>query len=183
MPLKLNDSATQETQPTGSTPWVCLMTQPLREKLARASLQELGFTVYLPVCRKLVFRREKRVPMLAPLFSRYLFVAAGAQERGLYDARRANGVSAFAGRTLDQSLVPSVIIEAIRSREDGEGIVGLDRMSLVPGQKVKILEGPFAGLEAAFSEPDSQKRSYILLDLLGKTHRIRVTNQALALAA
>jgi len=163
--------------------WLCLMTQPNREKLAKTSLLELGFNVYVPLCRRLVLRRAKRVSILAPLFSRYLFVAVTGDKEVLYDAKRAHGVSCFAGRTLEQSFVSSAIIDAIMEREDADGVIGLDQRTLLPGQKVRILEGPLAGLDAAFSEPDGQKRSFILLDLLGKPHRLVVPNQALALAA
>ena len=163
--------------------WLCLMTQPHREKLAKISLLDIGLNVYFPLCRKLVLRRAKRVPVLVPLFSRYLFVAGAGDKKLLYDAKRAHGVSCFAGRTLEQSFVSAAVIDAIMGREDSDGVIGLDQRNLLPGQKVRILEGPLAGLDAAFSEPDGQKRSFILLDLLGKTHRLVVPNQALALAA
>ena len=53
----------------------------------------------------------------------------------------------------------------------------------MPGQSVKVLSGPFAGFEAVFSEVDDSKRSYILLDLIGKTHRLRVVNTSLQVIA
>ena len=116
--------------------------------------------------------------MSAPLFSRYLFVNAGNDIGALYDARRAKGVSSFAGRSVNQSLLPDSVIQAIRSRVDHSGVVCVDTALLKAGQPIKIIDGPFAGLEAIFQEPDSQKRSYILLDLLGKSNRIKLSNQS-----
>ena len=161
--------------------WVCLFTQPHRERLALASLSEAGFEVYLPFCRKLVGRSGQRVPICMPLFPRYVFARAG--EAALATAYRMRGISAFGNRTLKQSFVPDAIISTIRARHDEEGDVVLDVLNIKPGQVVKVLDGPFAGLNAAFAEPDDRKRSYILLDLLGKTHRVKIANNAFELAA
>jgi transcriptional antiterminator RfaH len=164
-------------------PWVCLFTQPHRERLALGSLSEAGFEVYLPLYRKLVLRSGKRVPMRAPLFPRYLFARAGEGAASLAASYRMRGVSSFGNRSLEQSLVSDAIISAIRARHDDEGDVVLDVESIKPGQLVKILDGPFAGLQAVFAEPDDQKRSYILLELLGKMHRVKVANNAFEVAA
>ena len=164
-------------------PWVCLFSQPHREKLASGSLSQAGFEVYLPFCRKYVLRSGKRVPMRIPLFPRYLFARDGAGEARIATSYRMRGVSGFANRTLDQSLVSETIISAIRSRQDDEGDVILDVFRIKPGQLVKVIDGPFTGLHAAFAEPDDRKRSFILLDLLGKTHRVKVANNSIEVAA
>jgi len=166
-----------------AAPWVCLFSQPHRERLALGSLSQAGFEVYLPLYQKLVLRSGKRVPMRVPLFPRYLFARAGSGEASLATSYRMRGVSSFASRTLEQSLVSEKIISAIRARHDEDGDVVLDLASIKPGQLVKILDGPFAGLQAVFAEPDDRKRSYILLDLLGKTHRVKVANNAFEVAA
>jgi transcriptional antiterminator RfaH len=163
--------------------WLCLFTQPHRERLAMASLTEAGFEVYLPMYRKLVFRSGKRVPMRAPLFPRYIFARAGEDQSKLASAYRMRGVSSFGNRTLEQSLISDDLLCYIRARHDEEGDVVLDLVKFKPGQLIKILEGPFAGLQAAFGEPDDRKRSYILLDLLGKSHRVRVPNISFEAAA
>ena len=93
------------------------------------------------------------------------------------------GVSSFANRTLEQSLVSEKIIFAIRTRQNEEGDVELDVARIKPGQLIKILGGPFAGLQAVFAEPDDRKRSFILLDLLGKSHRVKVANTVFEVAA
>jgi transcriptional antiterminator RfaH len=166
-----------------SEPWVCIFSQPHRERLALGSLTEAGFEVYLPLYQKLVMRAGKRVPMRVPLFPRYLFARVGAGDAALATAYRMRGVSSFANRTLEQSLVPERIISAIRTRHNDEGDVELDVVRIKPGQLVKILDGPFAGLQAVFAEPDDRKRSFILLDLLGKSHRVKVANTVFEVAA
>jgi len=107
--------------------WLCLFTQPHREKLAYAALSELGFEVYLPFQRKLVFRRGKRVPIKAPLFSRYIFIKADKDDADLFIAHRQLGVTGFAGTSFVQSFISGEIIDEIRGRECPEGFVGLNQ--------------------------------------------------------
>jgi len=52
-----------------------------------------------------------------------------------------------------------------------------------PGQKVTILDGPFEKINAIFSEAKDERRSILLLSLLGKTHRVVVSNENLQLLA
>ena len=121
--------------------------------------------------------------MRVPLFPRYLFARAGVEGAPIATSYRMRGVSGFANRKLEQSLVSETIIAAIRSRHDEEGDVIFDVSRIKPGQLVKILDGPFTGLQAAFAEPDDRKRSFILMGLLGKTHRVKVANNAFEVAA
>jgi len=164
-------------------PWVCLFSQPHRERIAMGSLNEAGFDVYLPFCRKYVLRSRKRVTMSVPLFPRYLFARARAGGPRITTCHRMRGVSGFANRKLEQSLLSETIIAAIRERHDEDGDVILDFSRFTPGQLVKIIDGPFTALHAVFDEPDDRKRSFILLDLLGKTHRVKMFNNSFEVAA
>ena len=99
----------------GSDSWICYFTQPHREKLAEASLRENDFDVFSPLCVKLVKRKIKYVQSIRPLFSRYIFARGG---KDLMGSKRLNGISNFAGASLDRSLVAAPIIDAIKERQD-----------------------------------------------------------------
>ena len=158
--------------------WICLFTQPHREKLAQASLVEAGFEVFAPLCVKLVLRRNKHVQTLQQLFPRYIF----ARGTNMAKSRRLNGVTGFAGLSLERSMVDEVIVDAIKARLDEHGVVTIKNDEIQSGQVVKIIQGPFAGLQAIFSEPDDRSRSFLLLDLMGKSHQILVLNNAFQVA-
>lgn len=162
--------------------WLCLFTQPNREGMAISSLRAVGLDVYAPRCRKLVVRRGRKLQVSVPMFSRYVFADIGRDPAAAFGAHRLNGVTSFAGRTLEQSFVDGAVIRAIMARED-DGLVTLDASRLKPGQSVRVIEGAFAGLEAIFAESDERKRCFILLSLLGKTHRVAIPLSALASAA
>lgn len=158
-------------------------TQPHRERMAAGSLNDAGFEVYLPIYKKLVLRNGRRVPMRAPLFPRYLFMKSTEQDDAAYCASHLPGVTAFAGRTLAQSWVMDDVIQAMKARHDEEGVIAFDPIGIKAGENIKVLKGPFRGFTAIFDEPDDRKRSYILLNLLGKEHRVLVPNQDLEVTA
>ena len=163
--------------------WVCLYTQPHRERMAVGSLRDANFEVYLPICSKLVLRNGKRVPTRTPLFPRYLFIKSIHDHTHAYIASHLAGVTSFAGRTLEQSWVADEIIKALQARHDDEGVITFDAASMRAGDNIKVLNGPFRGFSAVFEEQDDRKRSYILLNLLGKEHRVLVQNRDLEVPA
>jgi transcriptional antiterminator RfaH len=163
--------------------WICLFTQPVREQLAQASLVDAGFEVFLPVYKKSIVHARRRSEVLRPLFPRYVFARPRSEDCNLASAYRLTGVSSFAGPNLAQSIVCDAIMDTLRRRQDADGVVHLDFGHVKPGQKVQVTAGPFAGFEAAFSEPNDQKRSWIFISLLGKANKLLVSNHQIEIAA
>ena len=133
--------------------------------------------------RKLVLRHGSRVQMKAPLFPRYIFIAGEGEGAAFFSASRAQGVTSFASRSLEQSWVCDSIVQALKANHDEEGLVSFDPARVQSGQAVRLVAGPFAGFQGLFEEPDDLKRSVILLNLLGKSHRLSVPNRMLEVAA
>jgi transcriptional antiterminator RfaH len=71
--------------------------------------------------------------------------------------------------------LPEEVIRAVNSRRDPEsGLVKLDPVPVVPGDKVKVFDGPLAGLEGIFKERKGKKRALLLATLLGTESTIEV---------
>jgi transcriptional antiterminator RfaH len=49
-----------------------------------------------------------------------------------------------------------------------------------PGERVRIVSGALAGLEAIFVSSSGQERAQLLLELLGRTNRVVVSPHQLA---
>lgn len=49
--------------------------------------------------------------------------------------------------------------------------------------RIKLANRPFTGMEAVFAEQDGEKRVIVLLELLGKTSKVRVLRDWVARAA
>ena len=82
---------------------------------------------------------------------------------------------------LEPHEVDEEIIAAIRTRMNEEGIVKLEQKKVIlsPGQRVKIGEGPFAGLDAIFVEemPD-RERVVLLLDAVS-SYKLTIGKESL----
>ena len=54
--------------------WYLVYTKPRQEEVALTNLTRQGYGVYLPRLRQLRKRSGKQVPVVEPLFPRYLFI-------------------------------------------------------------------------------------------------------------
>jgi transcriptional antiterminator RfaH len=68
--------------------------------------------------------------------------------------------------------VPPVLIETLL--EAAAELPQPQRAVFQQGQKVRIVAGQFASLEAVFEMVDGADRATVLLDLLGRRSRVRV---------
>lgn len=162
--------------------WFVAHTHPHAEAKATAHLNRQGFEVYFP--RYLKRRRHARriETVAAPLFPRYVFVAvdlAAQRWRSIYSTV---GVTRLVCHGDDPAAVPEGIIEGLRSREDTEGFVKLDRQSpFRAGDRIRVLDGAFTSCLGLFEGMVERERIAILLDLLGR--KVRVVLDADLIAA
>jgi len=67
--------------------------------------------------------------------------------------------------------VPSSLIAVLKGTSDGAVDAPLP---FNQGDKVRLIAGPFAGIEAVFDMPRGEDRAQVLLELLGKVQRLTV---------
>lgn len=81
-------------------------------------------------------------------------------------------------------MVPDEVINTLLQRENPDSGLHQDNRPLFcAGEPVKLVEGPLAGMEGIFAQEDGEERAIVLLELLGKTNKIRVSRDWIALAA
>jgi transcriptional antiterminator RfaH len=146
--------------------WFAIQAKTSGERLAEASLAQLGLETLLPLTRRNPASwRARRNPVKA-LFPGYLFArfCAGTQLRA---ARYARGVLRVVSARERPLPVEEPIIESLRGRMDEVGCVALQVRPFTRGQSVRISAGPFAGWQGIFDSTlgDSQ-RVVILLEAL-----------------
>jgi transcription antitermination factor NusG len=122
--------------------WTCCRLALHREGLALHCLALAGFETYLPRLRELRVRQGRRLEVRPPLFPGYCFVLIELQ---WHAARWAPGTL---GLVMNNGLpvrVPDNVIAEIRSRERG-GLIELPKRALArPGDRLRVIRGPFAG--------------------------------------
>lgn len=144
------------------------MTKARQERKAVTNLQDQGFSVYLP-------STPRRDPFgealgLEPLFPGYCFCAAHT-EQPISPLRSTPGVLSVVRFGQQIAYIDALAIDRIRLAESylaenpTEG-------SIQAGDKVRIVDGPLAGLEGLASNT-GQKRIEVLIEMLGQHQRLR----------
>lgn len=155
--------------------WYLIYTKPRQEELALTNLTRQGYQVYLPRLRHWRKRRGKRVEAIEPLFPRYLFIFLDNQSDNWSPIRSTLGVASLVRFGADPARVPESFVAHLQARESADGLHEWVEPELVPGDEVRVAEGPFQGYEGVLLAPSGQERVILLLDLVGREVRTRVS--------
>lgn len=141
--------------------WFLVKIKPLNEPRVHARLTGAGYEALFP--RILKKNRRTGAILSRPLFPTYLFVRFSLDQ--LRTVRFTRGVARVISFGPDPQEVGAEIVEATRSRMDPNGVVTLVKAPAAwkRGQKIRIGEGPFAGLEAIFVEELPDRERVVLL--------------------
>ncbi len=153
--------------------------KPRQETVARENLTRQGYETYLPVMREVRRRQGRRVTLNAPMFPRYLFIHLNSQTDNWAPIRSTLGVVSIVRFGRAAARVPDVLITAMKSREDANGIQVLPIEEYRPGTRVRITQGSFAGYEGIFQAATGRDRVAVLLDVLGRNARTTVDSSSI----
>ncbi len=155
--------------------WYLILTRPSSERIAEANLERQGYDVYLPRIVKAMRRNGSRRESVVALFPRYLFLRLHEGRQVLSPVHSSVGVSAVVRFGSRYAIVPDHIIRNLHEREDPE--TGLHRLTGPPlltiGMPVRVIMGPFDGLEGVFEREEGAQRVVVLLKLLGQDVPVR----------
>jgi transcriptional antiterminator RfaH len=156
--------------------WAVARLQPHRERLALHCLGLAGFTVYLPRLRSERVAYGRRMEVRPPLFPGYAFLVIVLQ---WHRARWCPGVLNLIMNGAAPARVPDSVISEIRARER-DGLVELpESRGFKPGDRVRIISGPFREYLALYVGQAAHERVAVLLQLLGGRQRTQLPADAI----
>ena len=159
--------------------WYAVNTKTCCEVIARASLERHGIEVFLPMMRERKVLRGRSGLTASPLFPRYLFAKFDVSSQ-LRAVRYARGVKSIVTFGSGPSMVDESIVHAIRSQAIN-GAIEFSENRFIPGQVVRIQDGPLCGLEAVFEKKlDGTSRAVLLLKAISFQARVIVELQHVA---
>jgi len=155
--------------------WYLAASKPKQEARAVENLTNQDIQAFCPMIKVEKLRRGNRVLVDEALFTGYIFINLSQQSSLWPKVRSSRGVRdwvKFAGNVakLPDNLMDSLL--KINLSTDNPIIV--NRFN--PGEKLRILSGPFSGLSAIFEKDDGEKRSMILVEFLGQKSRLTLPN-------
>jgi len=155
--------------------WYVVHTQPHNEERADANLRRQGFATYLPRFQRTRRHARRTETVVRPLFPRYLFVAIDLTRDRWRAIHSTFGVSHLVQAGDEPLSVPLGVVEEIRAREDGAGLVKLGLPpGIVPGSPVRLIDGIFQDAKGVLERVADDRRVAVLLELLGREVRVFV---------
>lgn len=142
--------------------WYALWTHSQCEQLVRGQLDGRGFEVFLPTIGVWSWRAGVKHKIRRPLFPGYLFVRdelSGARYVELLKARGLVGV--LGGQDGGPGEIPESEIDAIRTLVNAE-LPAAPYPYLQTGQRVRITDGPLAGVEGILVDRRAGKGFLVL---------------------
>ncbi len=154
--------------------WYLVHTKPRQENCALDNLQRQGYPCYLPTLPAEKLRQGTLTVASEPLFPRYLFIqlGQGASAQSWAPIRSTKGVSQLVRFGAEPAKVADGLIEALRARE--AAVQAVPQRLFRPGERVRLTEAPFAGIEGIYQMADGERRVMVLIELLSKPVRVHV---------
>jgi transcription elongation factor/antiterminator RfaH len=166
---------------TFSPRWYAVQTQPRREGFAALQLEKQNYQVFYPRQLKSVRHARRLEHRQVGYFPGYIFVAL---DLGSAPWRSVNGT--FGVRSLVMfgdrpAPLPDGFVEYLQASVDEHGLVN-PAVNFNPGDKVRILSGPFADIIGTMDRLEGAARVRILMDLVGGVIPLVADTQNVVLA-
>jgi transcriptional antiterminator RfaH len=142
-------------------------------------LERQDFATFLPLHWKTVRHARKFQTSKAPFFPRYLFVRLDLERQRWRAVNSTLGVSSLIMEGELPKPVPVGVVEALLDLAEGDGLLAFGQ-ALRPGQKVRVISGPFADRVGELAALDERDRVKVLLDVMGGPIPIKTSSRALA---
>lgn len=147
--------------------WFLLQTKSRQERRALENLERQGVNCFCPMVRVEKISRGLRLIRDEVLFPGYLFVNFNQTRLSFTTIRSTRGVRYFVTQGGSQVIVPYSLIEQLKQRTEKTDAVLVSEIPK-PGDELKIIEGPFRGLNAVFTEVDGDQRAVVLINMLNQ---------------
>lgn len=158
--------------------WYLIYSKPKQEQRAQLNLANQGFESFAPLVTTSKIRGGKTAAVTEPLFPRYIFLNS-VQTPNLALIRSTRGVAGLVKFGDKLASVSSALVHSLMQYQLALHAESKTLTLFKPGEKLEILTGPFAGLNAVFQYADGEQRSMILLNFLGQQLELSLPNQDL----
>ena len=148
--------------------WFLLQTKSRQEGRAVENLERQGIHCFCPRISIERVSRGLRKVVDDALFPGYLFVCFDQASVSSTKVRSTRGVNNFVSCSGAPVVVSPELIQSLQQRVIEQQ--GMDEIAgaLKAGDQLEVLEGPFRGLNAIFSQPDGDSRAIVFIDLLSQ---------------
>jgi transcriptional antiterminator RfaH len=152
--------------------WFILNTKLNAHHKAVKNLNHQGFETFLPLYEVASQRARQFTNTTRPLFPGYMFVRFDREKCKWHKINNTYGVSRLITFNSCLKPIPTIIVNNLIKRCDLSGKL-LPVEKLKKGDKVTVLNGPFANFVATVEMYKNDKRIWILMNLMGRETKIQ----------
>ena len=157
--------------------WYLIHTKPKQEFRAQENLNHQGYTTFLPTLKVQKLKNNTVEVQEDPLFHRYLFIQLDQVQSNWFPIRSTKGVHQIVrfGMYAEPVIVPEPLVEDLRTWDYDRLLA---KVLFENGEPLQIKEGPFKNFVGDFlqllKDSTGESRALLLIDILGKTQKIKV---------
>ena len=152
--------------------WFVLQFKPNSHYQATKNLNQQGFETFLPLNDTTLRKASRFVTSNKPLFPGYMFISFDKADTKWHKINNTYGVSRLVTCNYTLKSIPSKFVDTLMKRYDSSGKL-IPIVKMKKGDKVKILEGPFANFIASVEKYETEQRIWVLMDLMGRKTKIQ----------
>jgi transcriptional antiterminator RfaH len=162
--------------------WLVAYTKPRLEQVALQNLERQHFETYLPLYKKFKNTETGPLPVLEPMYPRYIFFRPSTPQQSIETVRSTKGISYIVRFGFELGIVSADMVASLREFEVSQNQATLQEMSnFKVGQKVKLKHvalGAFEGLIQSVSK----KRVAVLLEIMGRETLVQMEHHQIEAA-
>jgi transcription antitermination factor NusG len=161
----------EEHSDSASYPWFALRVRSRSEKIVATIARNKGFEEFLPLYQSRRRWSDRFQSVELPLFPGYVFCRLNPEFR--LPLLTISGVLGFVGIGKVPVPINDAVIAAIQTTI-GAGLLAEPYPFLEAGQRVRLAEGPLAGLEGLLVEVRKQQRLAVSVSLLKRSIAVEI---------
>ena len=167
------------TEPTKTEPplhpvqaaWYVVATKSRMEGVAKLNLERQGYSLFLPRVSLKKRRQGQWTLVTEPLFPGYLFVWLTLGTDDPAPIRSTAGCVGLVRFGVAYTPVPPELIAGLEAAGTTDDPAPAPFLS---GDAVRLISGPFTGVEAVYDMAKGEERAQVLLEVLGRVQRMTV---------
>lgn len=160
--------------------WYVVNTRPHQEGRADLNLRRQGFEAWLPRLKRTRRHARRWQTVLAPLFPGYLFVRLDPDAQAWHAIHGPFGVRWLICHDGRPAPVAGGFVDVLHESVDGEGAVSPAPDGLRPGDRVRVLSGPFADRIGTLVRLAERERVALMLEALVREVQMTVYRSQVA---
>ena len=157
--------------------WYALCVRSRHEKKAHAELLQQGIKSFLPLIEEVHTWSDRKRKVMEPLFRGYLFVRTDLKDRTAI--LQTAGIVRFVAVGARLSWIPDAQIDSVRAVAGRPGLIQRESY-LSSGEKVKVISGPFQGVEGIIIRMKGSTRVVVSLTSIAQSVSVEVPPESLA---